>query len=160
MPQLEAADFAPQLIWLAIVFIGLYIALAFFALPRLGSIIETRKSRIENDLAEAGRLKDAAEAALKTYEAALAEARAKAQTIAREARDKANAEMEARKTEIAADIARRASEAEDRIAKAKSAAMSSMRGAAAEAAAAAVERLIGQKVAAADAKSAVDAAGR
>ena len=45
------------------------------ALPRIGSVIEERKQRIQRDLDEAERLKTETDQALKEYETALAEAR-------------------------------------------------------------------------------------
>ena len=52
---------------------------AEMALPRVGGIIAARKSAIDSDLAEAGKLKDESDAALKAYETELANARTKAQ---------------------------------------------------------------------------------
>ncbi len=62
-----------------------------FALPRVGGIIETRQQMIDGDIAEAQRLKNESDAALKAYETELAAARANAQAIGSEIRDKLNA---------------------------------------------------------------------
>ena len=88
LPQLNVADFAPQLIWLALTFGLLYLIMSRVALPRIGEVIEERSQRIQRDLDEAERLKGETEKALGAYEQALAEARAKAQGIAKETRDK------------------------------------------------------------------------
>src|SRR5712692_1208426 len=94
-PPFQKDTFGSQLLWLAIFFIALYLIAAKLALPRVGSIIADRRKRIAGDLAEAARMKDAADAAIATYEKALADARARAYVIAAETRDKLNAEAEA-----------------------------------------------------------------
>ena len=77
-PPFNRETFASQLFWLAITFALLYLLMARFALPRVGSIIEARRSKIDSDLAAAAQLKTNAEAAMAAYEKALAEARARA----------------------------------------------------------------------------------
>src|ERR1700759_4265934 len=71
-------------------FFALYVIVARIALPRVGAVIDARQNRIEGDLAEAQKLRDESEAALKAYEADLAAARSKAQEIGAETREKAN----------------------------------------------------------------------
>lgn len=117
MPQLDFTVFAPQLVWLAISFITLYVILAVFALPPLGRILAERKGRIEGDLAEAARLRDEAEQALANYETALAEAREKASAMAQEAREKAAQELAAKQAELQTRLDAQAQEAEKRLQK-------------------------------------------
>src|SRR5216683_193454 len=81
-PPFQKDAFASQLLWLAIFFVALYLIASKLALPRVGSIIADRRKRISGDLDEAARMKDAADAAIASYEKALADARARAQTIA------------------------------------------------------------------------------
>ena len=50
MPQLQIDDFAPQLIWLAIIFALFHHALAYRALPRIQHVLASRKAKIEGDL--------------------------------------------------------------------------------------------------------------
>src|SRR5579871_5859223 len=83
-PPFQKETFASQLVWLAVFFIALYVVAARLALPRVGSIIANRRSRIDSDLAEAARMKDDADKAIATYEKELAEARARAQAMAAE----------------------------------------------------------------------------
>src|ERR1700755_912985 len=98
-PPFDSSTFASQLVSLIIAFVALYIIVSRIALPRVGAVIDARQSKIDGDLAEAQKLKDESEAALKAYEADLATARSKAQAIGAETRDKLNAASEAeRKT--------------------------------------------------------------
>jgi F-type H+-transporting ATPase subunit b len=143
MPQLDFSTYPPQLIWLAIVFFGLYFVLSRFALPRIGGIIEQRRDRIASDLDEAARLKDESEKALAAYEAALAEARAKAHAIAQETRDKLSAETERQRAEVEAQLAEKLAEAEARIADTRDTAMAQVKDVAAGAAGDIVQQLIG-----------------
>jgi F-type H+-transporting ATPase subunit b len=142
-PPFNKETFASQLVWFAIFFIALYVLIGRFAIPRIGGIIEARRSRVEGDLAEANRLKDQSDAALKAYEKSLADARGRAQTLANETRDKLNAEAEERRKALESQLNAKLTEAEKIIAATKSAAMANVHGIAVETAAAIVQRLIG-----------------
>jgi F-type H+-transporting ATPase subunit b len=142
-PPFNAHTFASQLVWLVFFFVLLYVLMAKWALPQVGRVIENRRKRIADDIAEAGRLKEQSDAAVAAYEKALAEARGRAQTIANETRERQAAAAEAarKKTEDALNV--RLAEAEKTIAATKQAAMGNVRAIAEDAAAAIVERLIG-----------------
>ena len=142
-PPFDRETFASQLFWLAITFALLYLLMARFALPRVGSIIAARHSKIESDLAAAAQLKSNAEAAMEAYEKALAEARGRAQTIGGEARAKLNAEAEEARKKLEAELNAKLAEAEKTIGDTKAGAMRNVRGIAAEAAAAIVAKLTG-----------------
>src|SRR6266545_435877 len=142
-PPFDSKTFPSQLFWLALAFIALYLLMSRIALPRIGSILEARRQSIEDDLAEAQRLKDASDAAIAAHEKALAEARGRAQTLANETREKAAAAAEVRRKEVDAKLGAHIAEAEKTIAGTRAAAMANVRGIASEAAAAIVERLTG-----------------
>jgi F-type H+-transporting ATPase subunit b len=142
-PPFESHTFASQVLWLAIVFVALYLLMSRLALPRIGAILEARRARIEGDLAEAQRLKDQSDAAIAAYEKALSDARARAQTLANAMREKEAAAAEARRKTLEAELSTRVADAEKTIAATRASAMNNVRGIAAEAAAAIVERLIG-----------------
>ena len=158
MPQLDFTSWPPQLIWLAISFAALYFLMARIALPRIATVLEQRRDRIAADLDEAARLKQETEDALRSYEAALAEARAKAHAIAAETRDKLNAELDAERAKIDEEIAATTAQAEKRIGAVKKAALGEVDQAASEIAEAIVRLLIGTKPAKRDIAAAVKAA--
>jgi F-type H+-transporting ATPase subunit b len=143
-PPFQKDTFGSQLLWLAIFFVALYLLAAKLALPRVGSIIADRRQRISGDLDEAARMKDAADAAIASYEQALADARTRAQAIAGETRDKVNAEAEARRRAVEASLQAKLSAAEETIAATRTAAMAHVQSIAQEAAIAIVSRLTGQ----------------
>lgn len=144
LPQLNIADFAPQLIWLALTFSVLYLILSKVALPRIGEVIEERKDRIQRDLDAAERLKGETEKALKSYEQALADARTRAGGIARDNRAALQAETDKERAKVEAEIAAKLAEAEKRISATKTKALSSVNEIAAGTASAVVGRLLGQ----------------
>jgi F-type H+-transporting ATPase subunit b len=144
-PPFNKETFASQLIWLAIFFVALYVIIARLAIPRIGGIVEARRGRVDGDLAEAGRLKDQSDAALKAYEKSLADARSRAQALANETRDKLSAEAEEARKALEAKLIAKLADAEKTIAVTKSSAMANVRGIAVDAASAIVQRLTGSE---------------
>lgn len=116
MPQLNFADFPPQLIWLAFTFFFLYLVLAKLILPGIGNILADRHQRINSDLDKAREYKAKTEAAIAAYEKALNEARAKATQIGQATRDQISAEIEQERQHVEQKIAAMTTEAEARIA--------------------------------------------
>lgn len=143
MPQLVFADFPPQLFWLAVTFVLLYLMMAKVALPRVGQVLTAREAKIAGDLKAAEALRAEAEAALKAYEAAIAGAKAKAAAEIQDAAQKAAAAAAARQADFAAVLKERSDAAEQRIAAARKAALDEIDKVAGEVAAAVVGRLIG-----------------
>ena len=86
------STFPSQLVWFAIAFGLLYWFMSKRALPQLGAVIEDRKARIASDLDDATAMQQQADAAAAAHEKTLAEARAKAQSLAQAARDQLAAE--------------------------------------------------------------------
>jgi F-type H+-transporting ATPase subunit b len=143
LPQLNASDFAPQLIWLAITFVTLYLVMARVALPRIGEVLEARAERIRTDLDRAAKVKSEADAVLASYEKSLADARARAQAQAREQSAELAALAAERQAKVAAELGERTKAAEQRIARAKADALANIRQVASDTAQAAAERLVG-----------------
>lgn len=157
-PPFDTHTFAPQLVWLAIIFGALYWVLSRVALPRIGSVIEERRDRIQRDLAEAERMKAETDAALKAYEQAMAEARGKAQGIARDTRETLAADIDRERQRVDAEIATKIAATEKQIADTKARALASVNDIAVDTASAIVQRLIGKDVPASEIAAAL--AGR
>ncbi|MGH1349240.1 MAG: F0F1 ATP synthase subunit B [Methyloligellaceae bacterium] len=145
-PFFNQQTFSSQLVWLAICFVILYWFLSRVALPRVGTIIEQRRQRIARDLDEATRLKEETEKAIASYEQALAEAKAKAHSIAQETRDALQAEVSKEQEQVEQEIAAKLEEAENRIADAKAEALSHVQEVASETTKALMNKLLGVKV--------------
>jgi len=118
-------------------------------------VISERRDRIERDLAEAQRLKGETDAALMAYEQSLADARGKAQALAKETRDKISSEIERDRQKADQDNAARVAEMEQRIAESKAKALASVNDIAADTAGAIIGRLLGNEVAASEVQNAV-----
>lgn len=146
LPQLNQPDFAPQLVWLALTFVVLYILLKKLALPRVGEVIQERRDRIQRDIGEAERLKGETDKAIAGYEQALNQARTNAAAIVKENRDRLMSEVDAERAKVEQQAAAKLAEAEQRIAGMKSNALAQVSSVAAETAGAVVAKLTGQSV--------------
>ena len=153
-PPFDPAGFGGQLFWLAITFAALYLVMSRVALPRIGGILETRRTRIEGDLKEAERLRVETDRALASYEAALAEARQNAHAIAEETRSSIKSDIDNKRKSVETELAGRVADAESSIQQSKAAALGNVDAIAAETAQELVGKLSG-KVTAQQARSAV-----
>lgn len=149
MPQLafghpeQGRYLIASVVWLLIIFGLLYAVMAQVALPRVASVLEERRARIEGDLEQAQAAKEQADAALAEHQAATAKARAEAQAAIAAATQQAQAEAASKAEALNARLNTQIGEAERRIAASRDAAMGALRSVAADAAEALVARLTG-----------------
>jgi F-type H+-transporting ATPase subunit b len=156
-PPFQKDTFASQLVSLLIAFVALYLIVSRIALPRVGGVIDARQDAIDRDLAEAQKLKDQSDAALKSYENELAYARARAQEISAQTREKLNAASDAERKALEDELSVKLADAEKTIAATRERAMGNVRGIAVDAASAIVQRLTGVQPDAQALNGAVDA---
>jgi F-type H+-transporting ATPase subunit b len=159
MPQLDIQAWPPQLIWLAITFIALYIVISRYVIPRVGGTIHERRNVIETDLGEAQKLKSQTEQAVAAYEKELAEARTRAHAIAQEARDKLTSEADKERAKIDASLNAKIASAEKQVAATRDKALASAEDIAADIAVDIVGKLTGVKVSKADAANVIARSG-
>ncbi|MGY8998333.1 MAG: F0F1 ATP synthase subunit B family protein [Rhodospirillales bacterium] len=143
MPQLDISAFSPQIIWLVITFVILYVLMAKIALPRIGTVLEQRQSRIDDNLDAAQNLKNESDVDALTYDKLLSDARGHARTIIYEAIQEMSDLAARRQDELGKILSDEIKTAEGDIYAAKESAMSGIQDAATSVASEATERLIG-----------------
>jgi F-type H+-transporting ATPase subunit b len=144
LPQFDLAQWPGEIVWLLVTFGVLFVLFRFVFVPKVGGAIAAREDKIGGDIGAARRLRDEAEAQSKAAAEELAEARARANRLAGEAKAAVGAETAKRHADEEARLARQLAEAEGRINAARAEAMTHVRGIAADAAGAIVARLTGQ----------------
>ena len=145
MPQLDFKNplTKSQVVWGAIIFVLLYVLLSRWALPKVGAVLEERRTRIAGDLETARASKAEADGAVNELTEATRRARSEAQASIAAATQHAKAEAVAQALVANERLDAQLSEAEGRIATARASAMGALRQVAGEAAVAVVTRLTG-----------------
>jgi F-type H+-transporting ATPase subunit b len=142
-PPFETSSFAPQLVWLALIFGLLYLLMSRLALPRVASILSNRRTTIDSDLEASRDLQAKAHSAAQSNEATLRAKKEEAQAIGREAHEKIAAEIGAARAVAEQRFAAALTEAERRIGAEKAQALTHVESIAGDAAAAIIARLTG-----------------
>ena len=158
MPQFDPSFFAPQLFWLYVTFAILYVLLSMIAMPKIGSVLEERQRKIDDNLDKAGQLKTEAEAAIALYEKALADSRAQAQQILRDGAASLAKQAEERQRQLGERLSQQIKSGEARLAAAKDQALAHVREVAVDVAKAAAVKLTGAMIGDSAVGAAVDAA--
>ena len=158
LPQLNPNDMVPQLIWLALTFLALYFVLSKITLPRISSVLDERKNRIERDIAEGERLNGETQNAIAEYEQKLADARSKADAVVKENRDSVAADLETKRQAAEAEDQARMKAAEERITAMKADAMAQVTTISTETTQELVKTLIGTDVSAEEVQRAMQPA--
>ena len=145
MPQLNFKTplTVSQVVWGAIIFTLLYFMLSRWALPKVASVVEDRRTRIGTDLDTARTAKTEADAAVAEVTEATRRARSESQAAIATATQQAKAEAATQAAAANAALDAQLTEAETRIATARTAAMGALRQVAGDTAAAVVTRLTG-----------------
>jgi F-type H+-transporting ATPase subunit b len=144
-PPFDTKAFPSQILWLVVFFTLLYLLMGRWILPKLAATIAARKTQIHGDLSRASALKEETEAAIKHYEKALFDARAKATDIGRDTRAKVSAEIDAEQSTLDGALSQKIKDAEAKVAKAKAKALESVEVIASESALDIVASLTGAK---------------
>jgi len=116
MPQLNFHDFAPQIVWLVITFVVLYLVMSKLAIPAIDDTLSKRQAAIQSDLDAAEKASEDTRALVAAYEKRLADAREEARRLHREQAEADSAATSARLAELGSTLNARIDEAEKRIA--------------------------------------------
>jgi len=104
MPQLNPEFWAAQVFWLILIFSSLYLIIWKIFLPKITLSIENRKSRIANDLDEAGKLKENAEKKLREYNKIIEDSKKEAKKIIEDSKKKLDRDIKNKKQKFNNDI--------------------------------------------------------
>ena len=160
LPQLDISTWPSQIFWLIVIFGVGYVMMAKIVTPKIGTVLEDRRTRLDGDLGKAREASAEAAKIRADYEADLESARSDAAAFARKAA--AEAAEKAASVEGKADkkLASKVATAEKKLATAKAEAMENLNTVAAEAALEAVKGLTGLKATKAQAEKVVKAAAK
>ena len=145
-PPFQTENFAPQIVWLVLIFGVLYLLMSRLALPRVGGILEERAQKIVTDLDASRDMQAKAQAAATANDDNIRRRREEAQAIGREAQQKIAAETVAQRARAETEAAEKIRAAEARISSAKAQALGNVEQIAVDAAASIVEKLTGATV--------------
>ena len=156
LPQLDISTWPSQLFWLVVLFTAGYILMAKVVTPRIGTVLEERRAKLDNDLGKARTASEDAARIRAEYEADLDAARSAAAETAKQAAAEAAKKAEAGDAKTAKKLAEKVAKAEAKLTAARSDAMANLNNVAAEAALAAVAQLADIKTTAAQARKTAD----
>ena len=143
MPQLNFHDFAPQLVWLLIAFVVLYLIMSRLAVPAIADTLEKRQAKIQGDLDAAEKASEDTRSAVDAYQKRLANAREEARGLTR-ARNEADASAaNTRLAELGTKLTAQVDAAEKRIAGQRAQVMEGLEGMAHDVAADVYAKLAG-----------------
>ena len=124
LPQMDVTTFPNQLLWLAVSFVVLFIAVSAFIAPSVKSVLTTRENAINDAIRDAERAKQQAESTRGNANSESHAARAKAAELMAHAQAENNADAAQELQKLDHDLAKRASHAhavlDDAVAKANS----------------------------------------
>ena len=104
MPQLNPEFWISQIFWLIFIFSFLYLIVSKIFIPKITYSIESRKSRIVNDLNETQKLKESAEQKLKEYNKIIENSKKEAKKIIDNNRKKLEQDIEVKKKTFTDEI--------------------------------------------------------
>ena len=115
MPQLNPTFWTAQIFWLILIFLSLYLIIWKIFLPKITYSIETRKSRVVNDLDEAQKLKESAEKKLTEYDIIIEKSKKEAIKIIENSKKKLDRDIESKKKQFNNEIEKELTAAEREI---------------------------------------------
>jgi F-type H+-transporting ATPase subunit b len=143
--------------WVAVSFVGFVLLIVYFKIPgKAGELLDKRAEQIRDELDEARRLREEAQAMLADFERKQRDAEKEAASIIMLAKQEAEALAKETREKLKDTLERRTKIAEGKIARAEEQAISEVRSVAVNVAIAAAEQIIVSKMTPAASKKLVD----
>ncbi len=115
MPQLDYGTFIPQIVWLLLTFVILYLIMSRVILPKIADVLEQRQDRIASDLEEAEKLRKEAQKVIEIYEKEIENAHISANQITEEGKKKISSDINSLNNDFELMIEKLTNEAESSI---------------------------------------------
>ena len=115
MPQLNPEFWISQIFWLTLTFGTLYIILSKLILPKISDNLETRKSKILENIEAADKQREDSVKKLKEYDQIISRTKLEAKTIFNQAREKALKDINEKKEVLDRQVEDEISKAEEEI---------------------------------------------
>ena len=146
MPQLNPEFWSAQIFWLILIFSTLYLIIWKIFLPKITYSIESRKSKIVNNLDEAQKLKESAETKLKEYNKIIENSKNEAKKIIDDERKKLDKDIELKKKNFNSQIEKELALVEKEIKDLKKTSLSNISKIASETSAELIKNIINAEV--------------
>ncbi len=139
--------FSDSAFWVAVSFVLFVLALLYFGVPRrITEALDARAAQIAQELDEARKLREEAQALLANYQRKQRDAEQEAEEIVTQARAEAERLAAETREALTDQLARRTKQAQDKIAQAEAQALKEVKDTAAGVAAAAARRIITERI--------------
>ena len=146
MPQLNPEFWSAQIFWLLLIFSILYLIIWKIFLPKITYSIESRKSRMVNNLDEAQKLKESAEIKLKEYNKIIENSKNEAKKIIDEEKKRLDKDIEVKKKNFNREIEKEVAAVEKEIKDLKKTSLSNISKIASETSAELIKNIINTEV--------------
>jgi F-type H+-transporting ATPase subunit b len=146
MPQLNPEFWISQIFWLTLTFGDLYLFLSKFILPKISNNLESRKSKILENIEAAEKQRESSETKLKEYEEIVSKSKLEAKNIFNQAREKALKDIHSKKEVLDKQIDEEIGKAEDEIKTLQSGAADKINKIAIDTSSELIQKLIGAEV--------------
>ena len=146
MPQLDPTYWASQAFWLILVFTILYISISKFYLPKIKDNLDNRENKIKEDLENASKFKEQAEAKAKEYDIILDKARKDVSKIHFESKNILDKDIQSKKTKMEKEIELEISKTQKEIIELKKKSINAIQNISTEIASNIIENISGDKL--------------
>jgi len=115
MPQLNPEFWISQIFWLTITFGILYLVLSKLILPKISSNLESRKSRISDNIEAASKQREESDTKLKEYDEIISKSKTEAKNIFNKTREKVLKDINTKREVLDKQIVEEVKKAEEEI---------------------------------------------